>query len=71
MSKAIRGWERVGGVAFKVLGSGGGCLAEPSPVRNPFKGRMLLLNSPTGVFPLRHLQCHETCMRFEMKSLFL
>lgn len=36
-----------------------------------FKGWVLLLNSLTGVFPLRHLQRHETCMRFEMKSLFL
>lgn len=45
--------------------------AQPSPLRNPFKGWVLLLNSPTGVFPLRHLQCHETYMRFEMKSLFL
>lgn len=39
--------------------------------RNQFKGWVLLLNSVTGVFPLCHLQRHETCMRFEMKSLFL
>lgn len=40
-------------------------------VRSQLKGWMLLLNSVTGVFPLCHLQRHETCMRFEMKSLFL
>lgn len=62
-------------MVLKMLGSVGSALGAQwgrfGTARIQFEGWVLLLNSVTGVFPLRHLQCHETCMRFELKSLFL